>query len=411
MAVGQSDVLRRAEYFRDLALTPHAAKELRVWGLLPWLLARFDSEWRRAMASVWQARRHNRLPVTLTFLGMAGVEFVALALIGWAGVHGDIDLGAVAVFAGAVLASTSLGGTSLALFQIVQGTSSLPAFQKLEERAARSREPRRGRLLPADSPQRHIQFSEVGFRYPGQAFEVLDGLNLSIPAGQSLAIVGANGAGKTTLIKLLCRMYDPLQGRILIDGSDLRDLDARSWYERVAVIFQDFTRFHVTAHENVGYGARTMATQQARLRETAAKAGALELIESLPQGWATVLSREYTDGMELSGGQWQRIALARALMAVEGGARLLILDEPTANLDVRAEAALYERFLEITAGLTTILISHRFSAVRQADRVVVLADGRIAEQGTHEDLVALGGQYAHAYELQASRFRTEGGPA
>ena len=198
---------------------------------------------------------------------------------------------------------------------------------------------------------------------------------------------------------------------VLVDGSDLRDLDVHSWHERVAVIFQDFTRFHVTAHENVGYGARTMANQQARLREAAAKAGALNLIESLPLGWETVLSREYTGGAELSGGQWQRIALARALMAVEGGARLLILDEPTANLDVRAEAALYERFLDITAGLTTILISHRFSAVRQADRVVVLADGRIEEQGTHEELVALGGQYAHAYELQASRFRAEGGPA
>ena len=411
MAVGQSDVLRRAEYFRDLALTPDAAKEVRVWGLLPWLLTRFDREWQRAMARVWQERRHSRLPVTLTFLGMAGIELAALGLIGWAGVRGDIDLGAVAVFAGAVLASTALGGTSHAMFEIVQGTSSLPAFRKLEERAARSREVDRGRLLSADAPTQSVQFRGVGFRYPGQEFEVLDGLDLSIPAGQSLAIVGANGAGKTTLIKLLCRMYDPLQGRVLVDGSDLRDLDAHSWYERVAVIFQDFTRFHVTAHENVGYGARTMANQQARLREAAAKAGALDLIESLPLGWETVLSREYTGGAELSGGQWQRIALARALMAVEGGARLLILDEPTANLDVRAEAALYERFLDITAGLTTILISHRFSAVRQADRVVVLADGRIEEQGTHEELVALGGQYAHAYELQASRFRAEGGPA
>ncbi len=409
MAVGQSDVLRRAEYFRDLALTPDAAKELRVWGLLPWLLARFDSEWQRAMARVWQERRRNRLPMTLTFLGMAGVELVALALIGWAGVRGDIGLGAVAVFAGAVLASTALGGTGHSLFEIVQGTSSLPAFRKLEERAARSRELRRGHALPRDSPQQHVQFSGVKFRYPGQDFDVLDGLNLSIPAGQSLAIVGANGAGKTTLVKLLCRMYDPLQGQILVDSYDLRDMDARSWHERIAVIFQDFTRFHVTAHDNVGYGARAVANQHARLRAAAAKAGALELIESLPQGWQTVLSREYTGGMELSGGQWQRIALARALMAVEGGARLLILDEPTANLDVRAEAALYERFLEITAGLTTILISHRFSAVRQADRIVVLADGRIVEQGAHEELVSLGGQYAHAYELQASRFRANGG--
>ena len=410
MAVGQSDVLRRAEYFRDLALTADGAKEVRVWGLLPWLLARFDSEWQRAMTRVWQERRHNRTPMTLTFLGMAAVELLALTLIGWAGVRGDIGLGAVAVFAGAVLASASLGGTSHAFFEIVQGTSSLPAFRKLEERAARSRRAQRGWSLPVDAPRQSVQFEDVTFRYPGQDFEVLDRLSLSIPAGQSLAIVGANGAGKTTLVKLLCRMYDPLQGQILVDGDDLRETDARSWFERVAVIFQDFTRFHVTARENVGYGARAVASQQARLRAAAGKAGALEMIESLPDGWQTVLSQEYTRGRELSGGQWQRIALARALMAVEGGARLLILDEPTANLDVRAEAALYERFLEITAGLTTILISHRFSAVRQADRIVVLADGMIVEQGTHAELVALGGEYARAYELQASRFRVEGEP-
>ena len=409
MAVGQSDVLRRAEYFRDLALTADAAKELRLWGLLPWLLTRFDSEWQQAMGRVWRERGHNQTAVTLTLLGMAAVELFAFAVIGWTGVQGGIGLGAVAIFAGSVLASASLGGSPHSLFEVVQGTSSLPAFRALEKRAARSRELPRGRALPTGSPRQSIQFKGVKFHYPGQEGEILDGLNLLIPAGQSLAIVGANGAGKTTLVKLLCRMYDPLQGQILVDGHDLRDVDAPSWHGRVAVIFQDFIRYHTSAHRNVGYGAWIVADQRDRLRAAAEKAGALELIESLPHGWRTVLSREYTNGVELSGGQWQRIALARALMAVEGGARVLILDEPTANLDVRAEAALYERFLEITAGLTTILISHRFSAVRQADRVVVLADGRIVEQGTHAELVALSGQYARMYELQASRFRLDGG--
>ena len=409
MAVGQSDVLRRAEYYRDLALTADAAKEVRLWGLLPWLLDRFDREWRQAMSRVWHERGRNQTTVTLTLLGMAAVELVALLVIGWAGVQGSIGLGAVAVFAGAVLASASLGGSPHSLFEVVQGTSSLPAFRALEKRAAKARELSRGQPLPNDSPRQGIQFKGVKFHYPGQEGAILDGLNLLIPAGQSLAIVGANGAGKTTLVKLLCRMYDPLQGQVLVDGHDLRDVDAHSWHRRMAVIFQDFTRYHVTAQHNVGYGARTIADQRERLRMAAEKAGARELIESLPLGWRTVLSREYTSGVELSGGEWQRIALARALMAVEGGARVLILDEPTANLDVRAEAALYERFLEITAGLTTILISHRFSAVRQADRVVVLAHGRIAEQGTHAELVAVGGQYARAYELQASRFRPDGG--
>jgi ABC-type multidrug transport system fused ATPase/permease subunit len=255
---------------------------------------------------------------------------------------------------------------------------------------------------------------------------VLDGLDLAIPAGRSLAIVGANGAGKTTLIKLLCGLYEPTAGRVTVDGVDLRALLPADWQRRVAAIFQDFVQYHLTARENVVLGAPGHAEDLERLRAAAEKAGAAEVIEALPRGWDTVLSRRYEGGTDLSGGQWQRIALARALFAVEPasrshtplpgspagatrtpadpGARVLILDEPTAALDVRAEAALYERFLELTAGLTTIVISHRFSTVRRADRIVVLDGGRVAEDGTHESLVAAGGRYATMFALQAQRF-------
>jgi ABC-type multidrug transport system fused ATPase/permease subunit len=261
---------------------------------------------------------------------------------------------------------------------------------------------------------------------------VLSDLDLQIPAGRSLAIVGANGAGKTTLIKLLCGLYEPTGGRIAVDGTDLRDVPPADWQRRVAAIFQDFVQYHLTVRENVGLGAPALVDDPSarslqprpghagqiahvrqggkggpaldRLRTAAARAGALDLIESLPRGWDTVLSRRYTGGVDLSGGQWQRIALARALFAVEGGARVLILDEPTAALDVRAEAALYDRFLELTAGLTTILISHRFSTVRRADRICVLEGGRVVEQDTHDRLVAAGGRYAAMFALQAARF-------
>ncbi|HWI62851.1 MAG TPA: ATP-binding cassette domain-containing protein, partial [Symbiobacteriaceae bacterium] len=193
-------------------------------------------------------------------------------------------------------------------------------------------------------------------------------------------------------------------GRITVDGLAVPDLDPAAWHSRVAVLFQDFARYQLSVRDNIGFGAPHLAGDLDRLRAAAEKAGALDLIESLPHGWDTVLSREYSGGTDLSGGQWQRIALARALFAVEAGARVLILDEPTAALDVRAEAELYDRFLELTAGLTTILISHRFSTVRRADRIVVLADGGVVEDGTHSELLALGGRYAEMFTLQAARF-------
>jgi ATP-binding cassette subfamily B protein len=235
---------------------------------------------------------------------------------------------------------------------------------------------------------------------------VLRGLDLTIEAGRSLAIVGLNGAGKTTLVKLLARLYEPGSGRILVDGRPLTDFDVQTWRRRVAAIFQDFVHYDLPVRDNVGFGAVELLHDDAKVRSALDRAGALALVEELPQGLETTLSRSYADGAELSGGQWQRIAIARALMAVEGGASVLVLDEPTANLDVRAEAAFFDRFLELTRGLTTILISHRFSTVRRADRIVVLEHGRVIEDGTHAELLALRGRYAELFHLQAARFQS-----
>jgi ABC-type multidrug transport system fused ATPase/permease subunit len=253
-------------------------------------------------------------------------------------------------------------------------------------------------------PQHAIRFDGVAFRYPGRDGDVYRQLDLEIPAGRSLAIVGANGAGKTTLVKLLARLYEPDHGRITVDGTDLRELDPTQWQTRIAAIFQDFQKYDLPARDNVGFGAPRLHADDEALNRAAAKAGASAVVDALSEGWATPLSRQLTGGTDLSGGQWQRLALARALLAVEGGAGVLVLDEPSANLDVRAEAELYDRFLEVTAGLTTIVISHRFSTVRRADRIVVLDDGRVVEDGSHDELLRRGGIYADMFRLQASRY-------
>ncbi len=277
--------------------------------------------------------------------------------------------------------------------RLAYATVSVPSILGLERRLAQRRtgEPAGvgANPLPPDAPSDAIRFSAVRFRYPGQRDDVLAGLN---------------GAGKTTLVKLLSRLYAPDAGCITVDALDLRTLDASRWQRRVTAVFQDFAQYQLSARDNIGLGAPDLAHDGERLREAARQAGALELIESLPHGWDTILSRRYSDGVDLSGGQWQRLALARALFAAQGGARVLILDEPTASLDVRAEADLYDRFLEITRGLTTILISHRFSTVRRAERICVLEHGRVVEQGSHEELLATSGRYAGMFELQAARF-------
>ena len=406
--------VRRAQYFVDLALMPAAAKEVRVWGMLDWLVERFHTASLEAMLPVWRQRNPGRPVIWLSAGLVVAMNAGAYALLAYAALRGDLTLAALAVYISAVQGASGFRAFDDPNAHLAYAAVALPSLLELERRLAPDHGPTNPVALSPDAPRRAIRFEGVTFRYPNQAADVLAGLDLTVPAGRSLAIVGANGAGKTTLIKLLCGLYQPAGGRIAVDGVDLRVVPPADWQRRVAAIFQDFVQYHLTVRENVGLGAPAHAADLGRLRAAAEKAGALDLIESLPQGWETVLSRRYEGGVDLSGGQWQRIALARALFAVgslsggrAAGARVLILDEPTASLDVRAEAALYDRFLEITAGLTTIVISHRFSTVRRADRIVVLDQGAVVEQGTHDALVAAGGRYATMFALQAARFAEE----
>lgn len=407
---GQAKALRRSDYFRDLALRPGAAKETRVFGLADWVLDRFSRHWLEAMADLWR-QRWKSVRFFVWSYALSWIPHLAIfVLIARAGLRGEISLGQVAMYTMGVFAMRSMGAFGPHDQQLEFGLASIPAVLKLEQTTAASRVPS-GDLDPSGRPRSLIRLEGLRFTYPGSSLEVLSGVDLDIEAGKSLAIVGANGAGKTTLVKLLCRFYDPTGGRITVDRVDLKEFRTEQWQQRVAAIFQDFVKYDLPVRENIGFGDLSRLSDVPALEAAARLAGADSVVESLPNGWETILSREYTNGAELSGGQWQRIALARAMLAAASRPALLILDEPTANLDVRAEAEIYDRFFQLTQGLTTIVISHRFSTVRQADRICVLESGVVAEKGTHEGLLALGGRYAEMFRLQASKFLDEVSPA
>ncbi|MFB9658322.1 ABC transporter ATP-binding protein [Glycomyces mayteni] len=398
----RSTEMRETEYVRDLAITPGPAKEIRVWGLMGWLFDRYDRQWHDRMD---YAHRHQRLRAR-TAVGVIGALLIltaatSLALVD-AGLTGAVGFAALSVYLVALTTMFNFSAFDDTAAFVGLGSLPVPKILDLDTRLTADEHPATAEL-PTAAPQHAIRFENVAFAYPGADRPVIEGLDLDIQAGSSLAIVGHNGAGKTSLVKLLAGLYEPTGGRITADGTDLAHVDPAQWRTRLSALFQDFTRYQLTVRDNIAFGAPHLAGDTDLIWKACEPMGIRTLIESLPKGLDTVLSSEYGGGTDLSGGQWQRIALARALFAVQAGAKVLILDEPAAALDVRAEAELYEQFLDITAGLTTIVISHRFSTVRRADRIVVLDGGRVVEDGSHDELMALDGRYAEAFTLQANR--------
>jgi ATP-binding cassette, subfamily B, bacterial len=404
-----TDPLRRARYVQRIGLLPAWAKEVRVFGLVGWLVEQYRREWATVMSHLWQARRADRrLMVTLGCVVLAA-NLAVLLLLASSAVSGSLHVAALVVILQGIFGMAMIANLHGDTW-IENGSVPIPDVLAMEQAVAGAALARPAGGLPANGlPARTITFRGVSYHYPGAADLVLDGLDLDIVAGRSLAIVGLNGAGKTTLVKLLAGLCQPTSGNIVVDSTDLADLDLASWRRQLAVIFQEFVRYELPMRDNVGFGAVEQAVGDRALAEVMELAGASELTAGLHAGADTTLSPRFDGGVDLSGGQWQRLAFARALMAVRGGARVLVMDEPTAHLDVRAEAELYDRFIELTKGLTTIVISHRFSTVRRADRIVVLEQGRLTEDGSHFGLLAAGGRYARMFRMQASSYHGEYG--
>ena len=393
---------RHAEYAYKLAVDPPAAKELRLFGLARWTVDRFIARRSQLYDLQYRATRLREKPVLWCLLLIGGANVAVFWSLASAANAGRLGLDQLVVFAQVAVGSSAIafGGLNWAMDGAAAPVAAVlrlePAMVPKGTLASPDGEP----APAAGTPAREIRFRDVTFAYPNGDRPVLEGFDLAIPAGSSLAIVGQNGAGKTTLAKLLCRLYDPQAGAIEVDGVDLRAMAVDEWRHRVTAVFQDFIRFELPLRDNVAPAGAPDEAVLAALEE--AGAGGLAALD-------TPLHKGYQGGTDLSGGQWQRIALARALCAVRQGAGLVLLDEPTAQLDVRGEAEIFERILAATRGATTILISHRFSTVRHADRICVLEHGRVVELGTHAELMALAGRYRTMFDLQAQRF-TAGDP-
>ena len=385
---------RHADYAYKLAVEPPAAKELRLFGLSDWVVERFRARRRQLFELRWEATRLRERSLIWSILLVVAANVLVFWAMAADALAGRLPLAQLVTFASAAIGASMIGfgGLSWAL----DGTAApIRAVLSLEGEMRKEGVLAEGRNSAKGMPAREIRFRNVTFAYPHSGAEVLRNFDLTIPAGSSLAIVGQNGAGKTTIAKLLCRLYDPQEGAIELDGVDLRTLEIDDWRSRITAVFQDFIRFELPLRDNVAPRGAPDHT----IRQALEQAGAANLA-----GLDTILARGYPDGTDLSGGQWQRVALARALCAVKLGAGLVLLDEPTAQLDVRGEAEIFSRILTATRNVTTILISHRFSTVRQADRICVLEHGRVVELGSHDELMAAGGRYKTMFELQASRF-------
>jgi len=386
---------READYAYRLAVDPPASKELRLFGLVDWTMERFIARRTRLHELQYVATRLRERPLIWSLLLVVSANIAVFWALASSAASGRISLGeAVAYMQSALgVSMIAFGGFSWALDGAAAPVAAVLRLEPAMRAAGALPSGNRG---AATNRAHEIRLRDVSFAYPsGGGAAVLDHFDLTIPAGSSLAIVGQNGAGKTTIAKLLCRLYDPQSGGIEIDGTDIREFDLASWRSRIAAVFQDFIRLELPLRDNVApCGAPDYVVQAALESAGASNLARLD----------TVLARGYDGGTDLSGGQWQRVALARALAAVNLGAGVVLLDEPTAQLDVRGEAEIFDRLLAATRHCTTILISHRFSTVRHADRICVLEHGRVIELGTHEELIALGGRYRTMFDLQAERF-------
>jgi ATP-binding cassette, subfamily B, bacterial len=393
---------RELDYVRQTAASVETAKEVKIFGLNGFLIDRYI----RLATAFYAANRRLALRRAgwgglFTAIGTVGY-YLAYAYITWSTLTGRFSVGDLTFLAGSFLRLRSLLEGLLTSFSSTAGQAlylnDLFSFFEVKPQILSPKNPR---SFP-NPIERGFEFEDVGFRYPGSERWAVRHLSFTLHAGEVLALVGENGAGKTTLVKLLARLYDPVEGRILLNGHDLREYDLEALRGNMGVIFQDFVRYNLSAGDNIAVGKIADRNDLARIERAAKRSQADEVIARLPGGYQQMIGKRFKNGVELSGGEWQKIAIARAYMRE---AAVLILDEPTAALDARSEFEVFQRFKELSAGKTAVLISHRFSSVRMADRILVLADGQIEAAGTHEELLAQAGRYSELFELQAAGYR------
>jgi ATP-binding cassette subfamily B protein len=398
----QTPIKRIMDYIRMVGGSKEAAKELKLFNLSDYLTNRFAAYSEQIYReNVDLSRRKLLWGGLLSLLGTCGY-YGAYVFAIWQGIHGRYNVG---IFFLITTAIQQASGNLQQAFSTASGIADQALFLTdligfFELKPIVQSKPN---ALPAPRPiRRGFEFRNVSFAYPGTERRVLKDFNFTIEPGQRVALIGENGQGKTTVVKLITRLYDPTEGEILLDGVDLREYSLDDLHREMGVIFQDFMRYEMTVRENIGVGQIEVSHTDADIEAAAHKSLADEVVKKLAGGYDQMLGRRFVSGVDLSGGEWQRIALARAYLR---DAQLLILDEPTAALDAKSELEVFERFAELTLGKMALLISHRFSTVRMADRIVVLAGGRLVEEGTHQQLIALGGRYAEMFEMQAASYR------
>jgi ATP-binding cassette subfamily B protein len=393
---------RELDYVRQVAASADTAKEVKIFGLSAFLIDRY----RTISRDTYDASRRLALRRALWGAGFASLGtiayYAAYAYIAWRAVTGSLSIGDLTFLAASFLRLRGLLEGLLSGFSATAGQALyIDDLFSFFRTVPGIRSPKNA--LPFPSPiQQGFVFEDVGFRYPGTERWAVRNLSFALAPGEVLALVGENGAGKTTLVKLLARLYDPVEGRVLLDGHDLRDYDLEALRAAIGVIFQDFVRYNLPAADNIAVGRIEARGDQNRIEAAASAALADAVVAKLPGGYNQMIGKRFRNGVDLSGGEWQKMAIARAYMR---DAEVLILDEPTAALDARAEYEVFQRFRELSAGRSAVLISHRFSSVRMADRILVLNDGRVEASGTHAELLAVGGRYAELFELQAAGYR------